>query len=275
MGEYHGWTELVGDNIATLNNYNHSDVVGKPVSSTATVKEGYQFEGWYDAAGNPVSTDKLSDNGTTLSYTTTGDATYYARFSETVTQSYTENLTQEGEILELSLDDLPEDVDEEDIIWNSSNPDIVTVDEDGNVVVVGNGTCTITATTADGSFSFIWTITVNIPSGESSTEDDTESDTESNTENSTETTTEPGTETNKENTAEQSTESNWKNTTEQSTEANTENVTDKTDTDVNDASISGEPQTGDRSHLALWFTLLLLSMTVLVGVVFRRRSSRL
>ena len=48
--------------------------------------------GWYDVSGNPVAGDMISNNGTTLSYTTTGNATYYARFqkikaAETVTQT--------------------------------------------------------------------------------------------------------------------------------------------------------------------------------------------
>ena len=38
--------------------------------------------GWYDAEGKKVSDDMLKDDGKTLSYTTTGNATYYARFSK-------------------------------------------------------------------------------------------------------------------------------------------------------------------------------------------------
>ena len=83
------WEETTDDNIGTLNSYTHTDVVGATASSKATVGEGYKFVGWYDAEGNPVGEDKLSDEGRTLSYATTGNATYYARFSRIiVTQTY-------------------------------------------------------------------------------------------------------------------------------------------------------------------------------------------
>ena len=83
------WEETTDDNIGTLNSYTHTDVVGATASSTATAGTGYKFEGWYDEEGNPVGEDKLSDEGRTLSYATTGNATYYARFSRIiVTQTY-------------------------------------------------------------------------------------------------------------------------------------------------------------------------------------------
>ena len=83
------WEETTDGNIGTLNSYTHTDVVGATASSTATAGTGYKFEGWYDEEGNPVGEDKLSDEGRTLSYATTGNATYYARFSRIiVTQTY-------------------------------------------------------------------------------------------------------------------------------------------------------------------------------------------
>ncbi|MDD6396682.1 MAG: hypothetical protein PUB37_10975, partial [Firmicutes bacterium] len=74
------WTDTTDDSIGTLDRYTHSDVVGATASSTATAGEGYQFVGWYDADGNSVDADMLSNGGITLNYTTTGNATYYARF---------------------------------------------------------------------------------------------------------------------------------------------------------------------------------------------------
>ena len=71
--------------------YNDTDVVGKEVSSTAAAGEGYEFVGWYDVAGNQVGAGSLSDDGRTISYVTTGDATYYARFKKSASE---ENLTQ-------------------------------------------------------------------------------------------------------------------------------------------------------------------------------------
>ena len=44
----------------------------------------------------------------------------------------------------------PVDTAFQDVTWKSSNTSIVTVDKDGNVKAVGNGTCKIIATTTDG-----------------------------------------------------------------------------------------------------------------------------
>ena len=83
------WKDTEDDSIATLDCYSHYDTVGNTSSSTATAGTGYEFVGWYDEAGNKVSGDMLTGECATLSYTTTGDATYYARFSPiTVTQTY-------------------------------------------------------------------------------------------------------------------------------------------------------------------------------------------
>jgi len=45
----------------------------------------------------------------------------------------------------------PENVTNKELTWNSENPDVATVDEDGFVTIVGWGDCRITATTTDGS----------------------------------------------------------------------------------------------------------------------------
>ena len=82
------WEETTDDSIGILTLYNDTDVVGKEVSSTAAAGEGYEFVGWYDEEGNPVGEDKLSDEGRTLRYAITGNATYYARFEKTVTQKF-------------------------------------------------------------------------------------------------------------------------------------------------------------------------------------------
>ena len=163
-----------GDNdIATLSSYEHSDVPGKLAESTANAGNGYEFVGWYDATGNKVAESMLSVDGRTISYTTTGNATYYARFKAIVTQAYNKTLTQAGETFQLMTVIPPEYVSGNDVTWTSDNPVIATVDADGKVTAVRNGTCTITATTADGSYIATFTITVNIPGGVSDRDDDT------------------------------------------------------------------------------------------------------
>ena len=69
------WVETANDDIGTLDRYSYTDAVGTLSSSTATAGSGYCFAGWYDSENKPVC------GSTTFSYITTGDATYYARFT--------------------------------------------------------------------------------------------------------------------------------------------------------------------------------------------------
>ena len=106
-GDY--WKYTTDNTIGTLDCYTHVDVVGKTVSVTATVGAGYEFIGWYDRAGEKVAADMLSNNGMTLSYTTIGNATYYARFkkvvsAETVTQTYIRQV-KDGDNWKVTTDD--------------------------------------------------------------------------------------------------------------------------------------------------------------------------
>ena len=75
------WDNITNDEIATLGRYSYTDAIGTPISSTVSyVGTGYKFLGWYDSEGNKVNGDMLINDGMTISYTTTDDATYYARF---------------------------------------------------------------------------------------------------------------------------------------------------------------------------------------------------
>ena len=79
------WKDTTDDTIGTLDRYTYTDAVGKPISSTAKASNGYKFVGWYDSKGNKVADNMLINNGATISYTTTGNATYYARFEDAYT----------------------------------------------------------------------------------------------------------------------------------------------------------------------------------------------
>lgn len=79
------WTNTDDDKIGTLDRYTYTDAVGKPISSTAKASNGYKFVGWYDSEGNTVDDIMLINNGKTISYTTTGNAIYYARFENAYT----------------------------------------------------------------------------------------------------------------------------------------------------------------------------------------------
>lgn len=82
------WEDTTDDKIGTLGRYTYTDAPGMPISSTATAGTGYKFVGWYDSTGNKVADTMLTNNGATISYTTTGDATYYARFETAYTVKF-------------------------------------------------------------------------------------------------------------------------------------------------------------------------------------------
>lgn len=88
VGSGDSWTDTTNDEIGTLGRYTYTDAVGMPISSTATAGSGYKFMGWYDSNGNVVKEDMLINDGATISYKTTGNATYYARFSKLIKQTY-------------------------------------------------------------------------------------------------------------------------------------------------------------------------------------------
>ena len=82
------WQDTTDDKIGTLGRYTYTDAAGMPISSTATAGTGYKFVGWYDSTGNKVADTMLINDGATISYTTTGDATYYARFETAYTVKF-------------------------------------------------------------------------------------------------------------------------------------------------------------------------------------------
>ena len=82
------WENTTDDKIGTLGRYEYIDAPGMPISSTAAAGTGYKFVGWYDADGNKVADSMLINDGATISYTTTGDTTYYARFETAYTVKF-------------------------------------------------------------------------------------------------------------------------------------------------------------------------------------------
>ena len=72
------------------------------------------------------------------------------------------DLTKVGETLQLTASVKPSYADNKTITWKSSDEKVATVDKDGKVTAVANGTATITATSADGKHSATATIIVKI-----------------------------------------------------------------------------------------------------------------
>lgn len=59
-----------------------------------------------------------------------------------------------GDTLNLSVTVLPEDADNKDVKWTSSNEKIATVDDNGKVTAISGGTAIITAKATDGSEAY-------------------------------------------------------------------------------------------------------------------------
>ena len=128
--------------------------IPKPEDPT---KEGYVFVGWY-------YNDELYD----FSKPVTGDITLEARWAEEeavavsgVELDQTTLKLSPGGKAALVATVSPENAKDKSLTWSSSNEAIVTVDENGNVTAVKEGTATITVTTADGGYTAKATVTVS------------------------------------------------------------------------------------------------------------------
>lgn len=119
--------EGTADNaVGNLDRYTYTDVVGSPISSTASEGRGYRFVGWYDSEGNKVPDSMLVNGGKTLSYTTTGDATYYARY----VNAYT---------LKVSKIDGDKSTDDNKVPVAGAEFTLYQRDENGTATVIYNG----------------------------------------------------------------------------------------------------------------------------------------
>ena len=126
------------------------------VALAATANDGYRFTGWMEN-DRQVSTDA------TYTFKATGDRTLTAKFEKKVTGVTLNTETLElftGGSATLTATVEPSDAANQSVTWASSAPSVATVDAAGKVTAVAPGTATITATTVDGGFTAICTVTV-------------------------------------------------------------------------------------------------------------------
>ncbi len=65
-----------------------------------------------------------------------------------------------GEIAQLKATVLPTDATNKNVTWTSSNESVATVDKNGNIKAISEGTATITVTTKDGGYTATCLVTV-------------------------------------------------------------------------------------------------------------------
>ena len=72
-------------------------------------------------------------------------------------------LTKKDETAQLTAEVIPSYADNKKVTWKSSDEKVATVDENGKVTAVANGTATITATSVSGNYTATVSVTVKIP----------------------------------------------------------------------------------------------------------------
>ena len=157
------WENTTDDKIGTLGRYTYTDAVGVPISSTATAGTGYKFVGWYDSDGSKVADNMLINDGATISYTTTGDATYYARFETAYTVKFAAQTKQAdgsfktdnvgGKVSVASVTDVDGATASSKATANSGYKFLGWYDKDGNQLST-NATYSTTTTSATNGVTY-------------------------------------------------------------------------------------------------------------------------
>ena len=137
---------------------------GSTVSFTAEQESGKAFSGW-------TATGVTLDNETNaeISFTMPGNdvtlTTAYATLVNEVSLDKTELALTVGDTQTLTATITPDDANNKNVSWSSDKPSVATVDENGKVTAVAEGTAKITVTTVDGKKTADCAVTVTAKSG--------------------------------------------------------------------------------------------------------------
>ncbi|MCM1314339.1 MAG: D-alanyl-D-alanine carboxypeptidase family protein [Prevotella sp.] len=119
-------------------------------STTTTTISGYTAS--IDTSVSTSTSTSISSVDTTTTTTTIVTTTVTGvpagKISEIRLSKYEMNL-KIGELDIAYVTMIPEEVENKEEIWTSSNENIATVDKWGNVIAIGEGTCTVTVTSVD------------------------------------------------------------------------------------------------------------------------------
>ena len=132
---------------------------GKVTLPTGLKNEGYALDGWYK---DEAYTTAWKENDTVNE-----DITLYAKWNKSVTgvsvATPEERFTKAGETSDIKVTVTPEDAANTRVTYKSSDTKVATVDANGKITAVANGTATITITTEDGAKTATVKVTVAIP----------------------------------------------------------------------------------------------------------------
>lgn len=122
----------------------------------------------HDNAGGVVSVHNSSVNipGMPTITGNTGNGTtdvVYTYVTGVTLNTASLTFTRAGEGRQLVASVVPSTAENKNVKWLSSDANIATVDDKGNVTAVSNGTCTVTAVTEDNNLMAVCKVTVNIP----------------------------------------------------------------------------------------------------------------
>ncbi len=150
-----------GGNTIAEQKINENGTIAKPADPT---REGYEFDGWYldgETTEFDFSTKVKSDMKLEAHWVEKDDGNDIDLELGGISLTPNELTLSPDGTSSLTLSALPFGADIPSVTWSSSNPNVATVDDQGNVVAVGEGSSIITATTSDGKFSATCTVTVD------------------------------------------------------------------------------------------------------------------
>ena len=151
---------------------------GEIYGNTATASDGgvvynngtFEMYGGkiHDNAGGVVSVHNSSVNipgmPTVIGNTSIGTTDVVYTYVTGVTlNTGSLTFTRDGESRQLTASVVPSTAENKNVKWLSSDTNIATVDDKGNVTAISNGTCTVTAVTEDNNLMAVCKVTVNIP----------------------------------------------------------------------------------------------------------------
>lgn len=126
-------------------NYN----LGSSVTLTAVPDSLYLFQSWGgDLSGTTNPLILIMDSDKTVTAEFAGKPVSSVRIG-----NIPNKILVTGEHHQLSAIVIPDDAADKSVVWSSSNNDVATVDENGMVTAISQGSVTITVTTNDGGFS--------------------------------------------------------------------------------------------------------------------------